>query len=256
MNRKKTVFITGATSGFGKAIAYKYAEEGYDLILNGRREDRLKIIEKELTNLYKIKIISLVFDVRDSEKVSKEINGLPPDSKKIDILVNNAGLAAGLSTIQEGDINDWNTMIDTNIKGLLYVSRIIMPFMIANKSGHIINIGSIAGKEAYLRGNIYCATKFAVDALTKSMRIDLLEHGIKVTSIDPGAADTEFSLVRFNGDAERAKKPYEGYEPLHADDIAEIVLFATSRPAHVVLNDIVVTPLAQANTSYMFKKPS
>ena len=256
MNRKKIVFITGATSGFGKAIAYKYAEEGYDLILNGRREDRLKIIEKELTDLYKIKIISLVFDVRDSDKVSKAINGLPPDSKKIDILVNNAGLAAGLSTIQEGDINDWNTMIDTNIKGLLYVSRIIMPFMIANKSGHIINIGSIAGKEAYLRGNIYCATKFAVDALTKSMRIDLLEHGIKVTSIDPGAADTEFSLVRFNGDAERAKKPYEGYEPLHADDIAEIVLFATSRPAHVVLNDIVVTPLAQANTSYMFKKPS
>ena len=178
MNRKKIVFITGATSGFGKAIAYKYAEEGYDLILNGRREDRLKIIEKELTDLYKIKIISLVFDVRDSEKVSKAINGLPPDSKKIDILVNNAGLAAGLSTIQEGDINDWNTMIDTNIKGLLYVSRIIMPFMIANKSGHIINIGSIAGKEAYLRGNIYCATKFAVDAFTKSMRIDLLEHGI------------------------------------------------------------------------------
>lgn len=256
MNRKKIVFITGATSGFGKAIAYKYAQEGFDLILNGRREDRLKIIEKELTDLYNIKVISLAFDVRDSEKVAKAINGLPQDSKKIDILVNNAGLAAGLSTIQEGDINDWNTMIDTNIKGLLYVSRIIIPFMIEQKSGHIINIGSIAGKEAYLRGNIYCATKFAVDALTKSMRIDLLEYGIKVTSIDPGAADTEFSLVRFNGDVERAKKPYEGYEPLHADDIAEIVFFATSRPPHVVLNDIVVTPLAQANTSYMYKKPS
>ena len=256
MNRKKIVFITGATSGFGKAIAYMFAKHGYDLILNGRREDRLKTIEKDLTDLYNVKVISLAFDVRDSEKVAKEINGLPHDSKIIDILVNNAGLAAGLSTIQEGDINDWNTMIDTNIKGLLYVSRIIMPFMIVNKNGHIINIGSIAGKEAYLRGNIYCATKFAVDALTKSMRIDLLEHGIKVTSIDPGAADTEFSLVRFNGDAERAKKPYEGYEPLHADDIADIVFFAASRPPHVVLNDIVVTPLAQANTSYMYKKPS
>ena len=256
MNRKKIVFITGATSGFGKAIAYKFAQHGYDLILNGRREDRLRVIEKDLFELFGSKIISLVFDVRDSDKVAKEINGLPHDSKMIDILVNNAGLAAGLSTIQEGDINDWNTMIDTNVKGLLFVSRIIMPLMISNGSGHIINIGSIAGKEAYLRGNIYCATKFAVDALTKSMRIDLLEHGIKVTSIDPGAADTEFSLVRFNGDAERAKKPYEGYEPLHAEDIADIVFFAATRPPHVVLNDIVVTPLAQANTTYIHKKSS
>lgn len=256
MNRKKIVFITGATSGFGKAIAYKFAQHGYDLILNGRREDRLRVIEKDLFELFGSKIISLVFDVRDSDKVAKEINGLPHDSKMIDILVNNAGLAAGLSTIQEGDINDWNTMIDTNVKGLLFVSRIIMPLMISNGSGHIINIGSIAGKEAYLRGNIYCATKFAVDAITKSMRIDLLEHGIKVTSIDPGAADTEFSLVRFNGDAERAKKPYEGYEPLHAEDIADIVFFAATRPPHVVLNDIVVTPLAQANTTYIHKKSS
>lgn len=256
MNRKKIVFITGATSGFGKAIAYKFAQHGYDLILNGRREDRLRVIEKDLFELFGSKIISLVFDVRDSDKVAKEINGLPHDSKMIDILVNNAGLAAGFSTIQEGDINDWNTMIDTNVKGLLFVSRIIMPLMISNGSGHIINIGSIAGKEAYLRGNIYCATKFAVDAITKSMRIDLLEHGIKVTSIDPGAADTEFSLVRFNGDAERAKKPYEGYEPLHAEDIADIVFFAATRPSHVVLNDIVVTPLAQANTTYIHKKSS
>ena len=256
MNRKKIVFVTGATSGFGKAIAYKFAQHGYDLILNGRREDRLRIIEKDLFEQYHCKVISLPFDVRDSDKASQQINSLPYDSKMIDILVNNAGLAAGLSTIQDGDINDWNTMIDTNIKGLLYVSRIIMPFMISNGSGHIINIGSIAGKEAYLRGNIYCATKFAVDAITKSMRIDLLEHGIKVTSIDPGAADTEFSLVRFNGDSERAKKPYEGYEPLHAEDIADIVFFAATRPPHVVLNDIVVTPLAQANTSYIHKKNS
>ena len=256
MNRKKIVFITGATSGFGKAFAYKFAQHGYDLIINGRREERLRIIEKDLFEQYGTKVISLAFDVRDNEKVTKEINSLPHDSKMIDILINNAGLAAGLSTIQNGNIADWDTMIDTNVKGLLYVSKMIFPFMISNGSGHIINISSIAGKEAYLRGNIYCATKFAVDALTKSMRIDLLEHGIKVTSIDPGAADTEFSLVRFNGDVERAKKPYEGYEPLHAEDIADIVFFAATRPPHVVLNDIVVTPLAQANTTYIHKKPS
>jgi 3-hydroxy acid dehydrogenase/malonic semialdehyde reductase len=256
MNRKKIVFITGATAGFGKAIAYKFAQHGYDLILTGRRKERLDKIEQELFEQYACKVISLNFDVRDSDRVAKEINSLPHDSKKIDILVNNAGLASGLSTIQNGDIKDWDMMIDTNIKGLLYVSRIIMPWMIANGSGHIINISSIAGKEAYSKGNVYCATKFAVDALTKSMRIDLLEHGIKVTSIDPGAAETEFSLVRFKGDVDRAKKPYEGYEPLHAEDIAEIVFFAATRPAHVVLNDIVVTPLAQANTNYFYKKNS
>lgn len=254
MSRKKIVFITGATAGFGKAIAYKFAQHGYDLILNGRREERLRTLEKDLSEQYGAKIISLPFDVRDKNKAAQFINGLPHDSKSIDILVNNAGLAAGLSTIQEGNIDDWDTMIDTNLKGLLYVSRLIMPMMIANGSGHIINISSIAGKEAYYRGNIYCATKFAVDAITKCMRIDLLDHGIKVTSIDPGAAETEFSLVRFSGDAERAKKTYEGYEPLHAEDIADIVFFAATRPPHVVLNDIVVTPLAQANTSYINKK--
>jgi 3-hydroxy acid dehydrogenase/malonic semialdehyde reductase len=256
MNRKKIVFITGATAGFGKAIAYKFAQHGYDLILNGRREERLRAIEKDLTDNYETKVISLPFDVRDKQKAAEMINGLPHDAKAIDILINNAGLAAGLSTIQEGRIEDWDTMIDTNLKGLLYVSRLIMPLMIANARGHIINISSIAGKETYFRGNIYCATKFAVDAITKSMRIDLLEHGIKVTSIDPGAAETEFSLVRFAGDAERAKKTYEGFEPLHPEDIADIVFFAATRPSHVVLNDIVVTPLAQANTAYINKKSS
>jgi NADP-dependent 3-hydroxy acid dehydrogenase YdfG len=256
MNRKKIVFITGATAGFGKAIAYKFATHGYDLILNGRREERLRAIEKDLSEQHDCKVISLPFDIRDREKAIMEINSLPHDSKKIDILVNNAGLASGLSTIQEGNPEDWDTMIDTNLKGLLNVSRIIMPMMIASGSGHIINISSIAGKETYYRGNVYCATKFAVDAITKSMRIDLLEHGIKVTSIDPGAAETEFSLVRFHGDAERAKKAYEGYEPLHSEDIADIVFFAATRPPHVVLNDIVVTPLAQANTTYIHKKPS
>ena len=256
MNKKKIIFITGATAGFGKAIAYKFAEHGYNLVISRRRADRLREIEMDLINQFDCKVISLVFDVREKEKVAEEINSLPYDWKSIDVLVNNAGLASGLSTIQEGNTDDWDIMIDTNVKGLLYVSRLIMPLMIAKGNGHIINISSIAGKEAYFRGNVYCATKFAVDAITKSMRIDLLEHGIKVTSIDPGAAETEFSLVRFKGDVERAKKAYEGYEPLTAGDIADIAYFAASRPKHVVLNDIVVTPLAQANTAYINKKIS
>ena len=252
---KKIIFITGATAGFGKAIAFKFAEHGYNVILNGRREDRLRAIEQTLTEQFGAQVLSLAFDIRNRQAVEQSINSLPHDWKKIDVLVNNAGLAAGLSLIQDGQIDDWELMIDTNLKGLLYVSRAIMPLMVNQKSGHIINISSIAGKEAYQKGNVYCATKFAVDALTKSMRIDLLEHGIKVTSIDPGAAETEFSLVRYKGDPERAKKVYEGYEPLKAEDIADIAFFAATRPKHVVLNDIVVTPLAQANTAYIIKKP-
>lgn len=248
------IFITGSTAGFGKAIAIKFAEHGYDIIINGRRTELLKKLEDEIVSTYGVKVFSLQFDVRDRNTVEASINALPHDWKNIDVLVNNAGLAQGLSTIQEGDIDDWEVMIDTNLKGLLYVSRTIMPLMIANKKGHIINLSSIAGKEAYMKGNIYCATKFAVDALTKSMRIDLLEHKIKVTSVSPGAAETEFSLVRFKGDADRAKKTYSGYEPLKAEDIAEVVYFAASRPAHVCLNDIVMTPTAQANTSYILKK--
>lgn len=248
------IFITGATSGFGKAIAIKFAQHGWDLILNGRRTERLKFLEEEIKNTYSVKVFSLPFDVRDRNTVEESIHSLPHDWKKIDVLVNNAGLAQGLSLIQDGNIDDWETMIDTNIKGLLYVSRAVMPLMIENQKGHIINMGSIAGKEAYMRGNIYCSTKFAVDALSKSMRIDLLEKGIRVTSISPGAAETEFSLVRFKGDAERAKKAYMGYEPLKADDIAEVTYFAASRPSHVCLNDIVMTPTAQANTAYIFKK--
>ena len=182
------------------------------------------------------------------------MNALPHDWKKINVLVNNAGLAQGLSLIQDGDLDDWDTMIDTNVKGLLYVSRMIMPWMIENGQGHIINISSIAGKEAYAKGNVYCATKHAVDAISKSMRIDMLPHGIKVTAINPGAAETEFSISRFKGDAERAKLVYQGYQPLLAEDIAEVVYFAASRPKHVVLNDITITPTAQANTSYLLKK--
>ena len=254
MKKNKIIFITGATSGFGKSIAYKFAQHGFHLILNGRREDRLREIEKDLTEQFGTKVISLPFDVRDQQAAINSIDSLPHDWKKIDVLVNNAGLAAGLSTIQDGQTTDWDLMIDTNVKGLLYVSKQIMPLMISEGSGHIINMSSIAGKEVYKNGNVYCATKYAVDAITKSMRIDLLEHGIKVTSIDPGAAETEFALVRFHGDKERAKKTYEGYSPLTPEDIADIVFFAATRPPHVVLNDIVVTCTAQANTMYFHKE--
>lgn len=249
----KTILITGATAGFGKAIAYLFAGHGWNVILTGRRQERLKKIEDDIIVQYGVNVLSLNFDIRKKNDVLQAINDLPHDWKKIDVLVNNAGLASGLSLIQDGNTDDWEVMIDTNVKGLLYVSRAVMPLMIENKTGHIINLGSIAGKEAYLKGNIYCATKFAVDAISKSMRIDMLQHGIKVTQICPGAAETEFSLTRFHGDVERAKKTYEGFTPLTAEDIAELVYFAATRPPHVVLNDIVVTPLAQANTSYIFK---
>lgn len=248
------IFITGATSGFGKAIAYQFAQRGYDIIINGRRENRLREIENDIVANFGVRVFSLPFDVRQKEEVETAIKSLPESFKSIDILVNNAGLASGLSSIQDGDINDWEKMIDTNVKGLLYVSRAIMPIMIERRRGHIINIASIAGKETYAKGNVYCASKHAVDSLSKAMRIDLLPYGIRVTNIAPGAAETEFSLVRFKGDAEKAHQVYQGFEALKADDIAEIVYFAASRPAHVVLNDIVVTPLAQANTTYMVKK--
>jgi 3-hydroxy acid dehydrogenase / malonic semialdehyde reductase len=249
-----TIFITGATAGFGEAIAIKFSEHGYNLIINGRREDRLCKLEEEIKTATGVKVLSLPFDVRDNNAVEDAIKNLPHQWKDIDILVNNAGLAAGLGLINEGNAEDWDTMIDTNIKGLLYVSKAIMPGMIEKKHGHIINISSIAGKEAYMKGNVYCATKFAVDALTKSMRIDLLEHNIKVTSVSPGAAETEFSLVRLKGDAERAKNVYNGYQPLQANDIAEVVYFAATRPVHVCLNDIVIMPTAQANTSHLIRK--
>jgi len=247
------VLVTGATAGFGRAIALKFAENGYDVIITGRREERLISLKNEIETNYKRKVISLCFDVRNSDDVAIALNSLSADWKKVDVLVNNAGLAQGLSTIQEGNLDDWNTMIDTNVKGLLYVSRIVLPWLIDNGKGHVINIGSVAGKYAYPRGNVYCASKHAVDAISKSMRIDMLPYGIRVTAINPGAAETEFSLVRFKGDEERAKQSYLGYVPLSADDIADIAWFAASRPAHVVLNDIIVTPLAQASPAYMHK---
>ncbi len=246
--------ITGATSGFGKAIAIKFAMHGWDVIINGRRKDRLAELETIIKTTYETKVFTLPFDVQDNYEVSKAISAIPYEWKKIDVLVNNAGLAAGLSSIHEGSIEDWDVMINTNLKGLLYVSRAVIPLMTERRAGHVINIGSIAGKEAYAKGNVYCATKHAVDAISKSMRIDLLPFGIKVTSINPGAAETEFSLVRFKGDSEKASQVYQGYEPLKADDIADIVYFSATRPPHVVLNDITVTPLAQANTSNFIKK--
>lgn len=248
-----TVLITGATSGFGKACAQLFGKNGYDLIITGRRKDRLDALETQLKSEFKIKVKSLNFDVRDQVETEKALNGLDAEWKKIDVLINNAGLAAGLSTIDEGNLDDWERMIDTNLKGLLYVSRIVLPWMKNAKRGHVINIGSIAGKETYKFGNVYCATKHAVDSLTKAMRIDMLPYGIKVTGICPGAAETEFSVVRFHGDEQKAKNVYSGFTPLTAEDIAEIIYFAATRPAHVNINDIVITPTAQANTFYIEK---
>ncbi len=250
----KIALITGATAGFGKAIALKFAQHQYNVIINGRRQDRLRDLENEIKSTFGTDVFSLPFDVRNSAEVETAIKNLPHAWKEIDVLVNNAGLAAGLGQIQDGKIEDWEVMIDTNFKGLLYVSKAVFPVMISRQKGHIINIGSLAGKEAYAKGNVYCATKFAVDALTKSMRIDLLEHKIKVTSINPGAAETEFSIVRFGGNVERAKSVYNGYHPLQADDIAEAVYFAASRPEHVVINEMLITPLAQANTSHLIRE--
>lgn len=249
------VFITGATSGFGRATAVLFAQNGWDVIINGRRTDRLMQLEQEIREKNpSSKILQLPFDVRDRNLVKHSIEGLSDDWSQIDVLINNAGLASGLSFIHEGNIEDWEIMIDTNIKGLLYVSRSVMPGMVNRKSGHIINISSIAGKETYPKGNVYCATKHAVDALTKSMRIDLLPFGIRVTSIDPGAAETEFSIVRFGGDKERADQVYKGYKPLTAEDVADVIFYAATRPSHVTLNDILITPLAQANTSNFHKE--
>lgn len=240
-----TILITGATSGFGEAIARLFAENGYRLILTGRRAERLAALAQELHT----EVLTLNFDVRNKEEVAQHLGNLPQAWQDVDILVNNAGLAVGMSPFQEGEIDDWERMIDTNLKGLLYVSRVISPLMIARKKGHIINIGSVAGKEVYPNGNVYCATKHAVDALSRAMRIDLLPHNIKVTQVAPGMADTEFSQVRFKGDVEKAKSVYAGMLPLLAIDIAEIVYFAATRPAHVCLNDIVVMPTAQGSAT-------
>jgi NADP-dependent 3-hydroxy acid dehydrogenase YdfG len=250
---KQTGLITGATSGFGEACAYKFAQNGYNLLLNGRRAERLQMLKEKLEADYKTNCYLLPFDVREQQAVFDAINHLPAESKNIDILINNAGLALGRDLFNEASLDDWNTMIDTNVKGLLYVSKAVVPFMRERKSGHIINVGSIAGKEVYERGNVYCASKHAVDAISKAMRIDLLPYGIKVTAIHPGAAETEFSVVRFKGNEETAKKVYEGFQPLSAYDVAEVIYYTATLPAHVCINDLVITCTHQAN-SYHFNR--
>lgn len=247
------VFITGATSGIGKSTAEIFAKNGYDLIITGRRQERLTELKRGLESTYKIKITDLCFDIRNLSEVEAAIGSLSSENKKIDILINNAGLAAGLSSIQEGTISHWERMIDTNIKGLLYTSKAISSLMIKNGKGHIINIGSVAGKEVYANGNVYCATKHAVDALSKGMRIDLLAHHIKVTAVNPGMVETEFSVVRFDGDEDRAKKVYAGMEPLKPEDIAETIFWVASRPAHVTINDILIMPTAQASATNVIR---
>lgn len=249
-----TALITGATSGIGEACAHLFAQQGYRLVLVARRESKLEEIAKHFTNKYAVEIKTLVADVRDKAVLSEVLDTLPADWKQIDVLINNAGLSLGLDPIDKGDTDDWDAMIDTNVKGLLYVTKIVSNWMITAQKGHIINIGSIAGKEVYPNGNVYCATKHAVDALNKGMRIDLLPHGIKVTAIQPGMVETEFSQVRFKGDEERAKKVYEGLEPLLAQDIADAIWFAVSRPAHVNINDMLIMPTAQASSTVAIRK--
>lgn len=250
----KIILITGATSGIGKACAEIFAQHGHDLIITGRRNDRLNEIASQLRQNFNIQVNTLNFDVRNKKEVNLAIESLPLEWKSIEILINNAGLAAGLDPVHEGNFDDWEQMIDTNLKGLLYVSKAIIPLMIRNERGHIVNIGSIAGKEVYPNGNVYCATKHGVDALTKGMRMDLLKYGIKVTQIAPGLVETEFSVVRFKGDRERADKVYHGYSPLLAEDVAGAVYYATSLPARVTINDLVIMPTAQASATLVNKK--
>ncbi len=250
-----TILITGATSGIGEASAKLFSSQGYRVIIAGRRNDRLKALARLLTKEYNSEVLPLCFDVCNRQAVDASIDSISPDWKQINILLNNAGLSQGLEPIHTCDIEDWERMIDTNMKGLLYVTRKIAPIMVARGSGHIINIGSIAGKEVYPNGNVYCATKFAVEALTQAMRKDLLEHGIKVTQVAPGAVKTEFSAVRFHGDLQRAEGVYKGFDPLKAEDIAEVIFFVATRPPNVNINDIIVMPTAQASTTQIFRRP-
>ena len=252
---RPVIFISGATSGFGEATARIFAQNGYDLIVTGRRQERLESLRAGLEAGYGTAVLPLCFDVRSETAVNAAVETIPGDwTERLAILVNNAGLAVGRSPIDEGLTDDWERMIDTNVKGLLYVSKALIPFLKANGSGHIFNLGSIAGKEVYPGGNVYCATKHAVDALSRSMRIDLVQYNIKVTNIAPGAADTEFSLVRFKGDKAQADATYLGFEPLVAQDIAETIHFAATRPKHVTINDLVIMPTAQASATVFFKQ--
>ncbi len=249
----KIVLITGATSGIGKACAEKFAAAKHNLIITGRRQERLDELKATLETRLGIAVLSLCFDVQDKAAVAAAFEGLPAEWKKISILINNAGLALGKDSFENADIQDWETMLNTNVHGLLYVSKAVLPFMIEQKAGHIINLGSVAGKEVYENGNVYCASKFAVDSITKAMRIDLLKHNIKVTAVNPGAVETEFSLVRFKGATAKAAAAYDGFTPLTAMDIAQTVFFCASLPPHVCINDLSITCIQQAGTYYFYK---
>lgn len=250
--QKRIALITGATSGIGEATAHLLAQNNFNLILCGRREDRLTKLKEELSSFTEVTTLS--FDVRDKQEVKTAIASLSAPWNKIDVLINNAGNAHGLDPIQTGSLDDWDAMMDINVKGLLYVSHEVLPVMVERKSGHIINIGSIAGKEVYANGNVYCASKAAVDVITRGMRIDLNAYSIKLTAIHPGLVETEFSVVRFKGDADRASNVYKGFDPLQGKDIADLILFALTRPAHVVIADLVVLPTAQASATLVKKE--
>ncbi|HYW97247.1 MAG TPA: SDR family NAD(P)-dependent oxidoreductase [Bacteroidales bacterium] len=252
----KIALITGATAGIGSATASVLAGNGYDLIITGRREDRLEQLKTDISSTPGVEIISLQFDIRNPNEVKTAIASLEGKWRNIDVLVNNAGLAVGMNHIDKGEVDDWERMIDTNVKGLLYITREVSPLMVSRKSGHIINIASVAGKEVYENGNVYCASKHAVDALSKAMRIDLLEHNIKITNIAPGMVDTEFSTVRFKGDKEKANRVYDGFTPLYAQDIAETILFVVTRPSHVNINDLLIMPTSQATATMVSRKKS
>ena len=249
----KIALITGATSGIGKACAYKLASESYNLILTGRRKDRLITLADDVEKKFGVMVNILCFDVRNKEELSEYLNSLEEEWKNIDVLINNAGLAAGKDPIDKGSIDDWDRMIDTNVKGLLYVSKIVIPWMIKAKKGDIVNIASIAGKEVYPDGNVYCASKFAVDALSQGMRIDLVKHGIRVCNIAPGMVETEFSEVRFHGNKEISEQVYKGFDALQSEDIAECIWFAISRPKHVQIGDMLILPRAQASSTIVVK---
>lgn len=243
----KIALITGATAGIGYETALLLAQNNFNLILTGRRKDRLESIKKEIESNFHVQVYNLNFDIRNRSEVENALSAIPDEWKAIDVLINNAGLAAGLAPINSADVEDWEAMIDTNVKGLLYATRVVSPWMVQRKKGHIINISSIAGKEAYPNGSVYCGTKHAVSAITKAMRIELMPSGIKVTSIAPGAVETEFSLVRFRWDEEKAANVYKGFTPLNAKDIAETILFVISRPAHVNIDDLLIMPTNQAS---------
>ena len=249
----KIVFITGATSGIGKACAEKFASAGYDLILTGRRNDRLLELKKTLEEKFHVDIFLLNFDVQYKEIVFSTINKLDGKWKKIDVLINNAGLSLGRDSFLDANIEDWDNMIKTNVNGLLYVTKALLPLLIESNA-HIFNIGSVAGKEVYENGNVYCASKFAVDALSRSMRVDLLKYGIKVTAIHPGAVETEFSIVRYKGDKEKADQVYKGMKPLKGDDVADVIFFAANLPQHVCINELTVTPTQQASAFYFHRE--